>query len=112
MPSTATTTEHHPLSQRDRTHRFKEYGKGFNQQRKITLPLSAWKAIDQAAGQLGISVPGLLLALTNADPSTRTRLRNWAVNAAMTHQHFMTVENEDGTRTRVSAGRYRRGGYA
>lgn len=110
MPSTATTNEHHPLSQRDRTHRFKEYGKGFNQQRKITLPLSAWKAIDQAADQLGISVPGLLLALTNADPSTRAKLRSWAISGAIAHQHFMTVEDEDGRRTRVRAGCYRRGG--
>jgi hypothetical protein len=109
MPTTTQQQSPTPLTQRERTHRFKKYGKGFNQQRKITLPLSAWKAIDKVAEHQGISVPGLLLALTNADPRTLALLREWAIDAAYSHQHFMEIENDDGTRTRVRAGLYRRG---
>ncbi|MGN6113855.1 MAG: hypothetical protein ACTHOC_12775 [Luteimonas sp.] len=112
MPTTTQQEPPTPLTQRERTHRFKKFGKGFNQQRKITLPLSAWKAIDQVAKHNGISVPGLLLALTNADPTTLSQLREWAIDAAHSHQHFMEIENEDGTHTRVQAGLYRRGGRA
>jgi hypothetical protein len=110
MPTIDVAHPHPRLSQQARTHRFKEYGKGFNRQRKITLPLTAWRSVDQLAGQVGVSVPGLLLALSNIDQATIGQLRAWAEDAAHAHGHFLTVENEDGTRTRISAGRYRRGG--
>jgi hypothetical protein len=110
MTTTDTAQPRPRMSQRERTHRFKEYGKGFKRQRKITLPLTTWRSIDQLAAQVGISVPGLLLALSNADQTTIAQLRGWAEDGAHAHGHFMAKENEDGTRTRVRAGHYRRGG--
>jgi hypothetical protein len=99
-----------PLSQLLRNQASRKYGKGFHRQRKVTLPITAWRSVDLLAARLGISVPGLLLALTNAEQATIDQLRQWAVEAAIEHGHFLSVENEDGTRSRVGAGRYRRGG--
>lgn len=99
-----------PLSQHARNVRSRELNKDFNRQRKVRLPLTAWQEVDRIAAQVGISVPGLLLALTKADKETVMRLRDWGEDAAAEHQHFMSMENEDGSRTRVRAGNYKRVG--
>lgn len=110
MPSHAPLQARPRLSQHDKTVRSKEYGKGFNQQRKVRLPLTAWRQLDDLAARCGTSVPGLVLALAHSDEATRQQLKRWAINAAREHGHFLEYEREDGTRTRVRAGYYRRGG--
>lgn len=109
MDDATTSQSRTRLSQHDKNVRSREYGKGFNQQRKIRLPLSAWRRLDDIAARSGISLPGLLLALTNADRATLDQLQDWAAQAAQSHGHFLSIEKQDGTRTRISAGHYRRG---